>query len=263
MDAAVSKWMGYMQPLGIGRFDFFTTAQDQPRWNTMFNGIIMTLGRWWVRVAGGTNLRRAPNGRIPTVDDPICGVANGDGVTIRDSAAICSHAAGSRWVYGITAVGAGGVEEQFISSIREVVFDAGALWSGELPNAAMGLTVKPNYNGSFNLIFRYDEKGQQAAPAMFNIYASPKDDADVDYGTPIGTVDYLIGKSEYAFTTGVIADGTPGLYKFAVRAESADGAEEKNDVVVIARNTTTAEYGTVRVYGSARDLIASPGSLGD
>jgi hypothetical protein len=251
--------MKWASPFALGRFDFFTTIPPDIQWNTLFNAMPLSLGRYWVRVSGGANLRRLSDGNIPQLSTPLCGAANGDAATIFDHSTIVSHPVNSRYCYGITAVGSGGVEEPYLSGIREVVFGGAGTWVGATPNPALGPTVTANIDGSFTISWRYDPNGQQVAPETFRLYRSVKNSAAIDYGSVVASVSYVPGQTEYTYTTAVIADPTPGLYYFAVRSRSSGGAEEKNTSKARAFNCTDAPYDTIKTVGDHSLSVASPG----
>ncbi len=227
--AQLEKWLSWYAPLFGGRFDF-DVAGTEPRFDALNRGLVMTRGRFWVRVFGGHDLRRA-SGAAPTTGDAIVGRADGKSGSITTFPWI-AHAADADYVYAVHPVGAGGVTDADAAVRVRAVFDSAGDLLGPMPNAPQGLHVEPLAGGAFRLSWSYDETGEEAAPSEFLVFN--------DSGSP-GAVNYAVIVAQPAYRT------RGGFFEYVsdpfshdlrvtwgVRARSAGGVTEPNTVVVAA-----------------------------
>lgn len=219
----IDKWLGWFSPLLGGRFDFFVAA-DGPRFDAWSSGLCLTRGRFWVRVRGGHDLRRAV-GRPPARTDPIVGRADG-GVATLSTFAWVAHPAGSQWWYALHVVGAGGVADEADAPRVRVLFDDDGGLIGLAPHAPTLLCVEPLAGGRFRLSWRYDETHQEVAPAEFRLYNDAASPGAVNYSSPVASVPYRFRAGDFAYVSEPFAHGT--RVTWAVRARSAAGVEERN-----------------------------------
>lgn len=217
------------------------------------------MGRWWCRPNGGHNIRLSEEGsRIaPSYNDEIDGVADeitGSGkeaVTTIVTAPWIELDVGHSYLARVTAVGQSGVENRTSRLVREITCrKSGTPGSptidGSKPNAPIGVHVKPQADGSFIVYWRYDAKGQEVAPAYFNLYWAVG--ATPTYSTPDANVVYSADQERYNYQTGVLVGNTETQVQFVVRAGlTSDGTqnEERNTNIVVAYGTTKAPYGTI------------------
>jgi hypothetical protein len=248
IDRQTTKWLNYCSPLFRGRFDF-VAGEDAPRMDSWANALVLLGGWYWVRIEGGHNLRRSVTSRIPSLDDPIVGTADGPAATIKTNWLV-GHAAASRYLYRVTAVGGGGVEDDGRTAVREVATEADGTLTGLLPNRVADLTVTPQSNGSFVLRWNYAATGQAAAPSVFRVY-SDSGTGTMDWVAPLGSVVYSTGVPSYLYTTAVLAGAGDTAVLFAVRAETTTGARERNAMLIPAVGRTTAPYGTIGTHGAS------------
>jgi hypothetical protein len=204
------------------------------------NGLGLTFGFSFPRIAGGYNLYRGLDS-VDAIDwvNPV-GAASADANEVR-SFAWMGHNANTRYVYGVRAIGGGGVEETETHNVVRAAFDAGGALRPPEPNAPVGLTVSPAAGGAVRVEWAYSSAGQDAAPAAFDVYDNggappPGSGAGaVDFlNAAIGSVAYKPGRVFHSFQTGSYGHGT--RVELAVRARSESGAVEANTVtrVVIA-----------------------------
>lgn len=248
----LQKWFGYYSPLMAGRFDFHT-GESAARFDTFMQFI--HLGRWWTRIRGGHNLRRRSDRTVPTLADPIIARSDAATATMQTPTRI-GHANDTNWIYMITAVGAGGVENEDRRNIREVVINAAGTLVGSLPNKPTGIKVVPKSNGSFDIYWQYNPKLHGAAPTSFKVY-SDSGTGTIDYVTPVATVTYDAEIQSYSANSGVLAGSTDTAVLFVVRAVVASG-EEKNVDVKRSIGRTTAPYATVLVSLAAASSPSVP-----
>ncbi|NLX12491.1 MAG: hypothetical protein GXY44_02410 [Phycisphaerales bacterium] len=194
------------------------------------NGLCSTEGFFFPRIAGGYNLFRAV-GRVPADCDPIVGAAGHDAVTIRTFPWI-RHAASTVYMWRLAAIGGGGVGNCTDEASTTTAFDEAGRWVGCRPNAPADLRVTALSGGRFLLRWTYTEEGQQVEPLIFHIYHDGGR-GTMDYETPVGVVDYRRRQWHYAFTTAGFDHDT--RVRWAVRAVSASGVEERNVLTVAGR----------------------------
>lgn len=219
----IDKWIGRFSPLLGGRFDFFR-AGDGPRFDAWHNALCLTRGRFWVRIRGGHDLRRAA-GRPPALTDPMVGRADGRGATLSTFPWV-GHPPGSQWWYALHVVGAGGVADDRDAPRVRAAFDGSGALAGPSSNAPTMLCVRPLPGGRFRVTWRYDETGQEAAPADFRLYNDAASPGAVDYDQPVATVAYRFRAGVFEYVSGPFVHGT--RVTWAARAYSAAGAEERN-----------------------------------
>ena len=212
----LAKWLAYYDPIHRG-------------WTVtgIANGVCTTSGFFFPRIAGGYNLRRGV-GEVPDASALVVGAAGEGATTIRTFPWV-THDASTAYVYRLTAVNGGGVEDWTEEVVAETVFDDLSDWVGARPNPAADLRVTPAAGGKFVLRWTYSREGEQAEPAAFRVYHDNGTGA-VDFETVIATVTCRRGRFHYRYLSDAFANGT--RVHWAVRAVSADGVEEVNEQAV-------------------------------
>jgi len=220
----LTKWLRYFSPLFRGRFDFHI-ASTTPRREAWNQGLGLTGGRFWVRLAGGHDLRRTispVSGWTPSLSDALVGRSDGPGASVTTFPWI-KHAAGANYGYGLTVVGAGGVQDVADAPVVRASFDDEGALVGPAPNAACDLAVEPVAGGRFLLRWTYDERDEEAAPATFRLFNDAGSPGEVDYDTVVATASYRIRRGYFNWTSDAFTDGS--RVRWAVRAVSAEGVE--------------------------------------
>jgi hypothetical protein len=212
----LQRWLAHYDPIHRG----WTLAG-------IANGVCATNGFSFSRIRGGYNLRRDEDA-LPNATFRIVGAAGADTETIRTFPWV-SHSAETSYVYQLTAINGGGVENVSDATTARVDFDASGQWSGLRPNSVTDLRVGPVSDGRFRLQWIYTAEGQQAEPSEFRIYHDAGS-GTVDFQTIVATVADHVGRYHHSYTSESFAHGT--RLKFAVRAASAEGVEEDNANVV-------------------------------
>lgn len=215
----LAKWLACYDPVHRG----WTPAG-------IANGLCATNGFFFPRIRGGYNLRRS-SGRVPTASDPIVGAAGADAASVHTFPWV-SHEAGGEYVYRLTAVGGGGVENFADDVTAAVAFDDLGHWVGRLPNAPADLRVLPTVGGRFIVRWTYTGQCEQVEPAAFRLYHDQAT-GTVDFSSPAATVPYRRGRFHYEHVSEEFEHDT-GI-QWVVRAVSEDGAEEDNDRFAFAR----------------------------
>ena len=215
----LSKWLTYWDPIHRG-------------WTPLgiANGVCTTNGFFFPRIRGGYNLRRYTGG-TPDATAPIVGAAGADTNTIKTFGWVI-HEPGQSYVYRLTAVSGGGVENWRDEVVTVADFQVNGSWSGGRPNSPMDLRVTPAAGGKFLVRWTYASQGQVKAPAGFNVYTDGGS-GEVDFGTVYRSVVYRVGELHYDTLSGSFPQGT--RVGFAVRAEaSSPVVEDTNGNIVFA-----------------------------
>ena len=212
----LQHWLDYYDPIHRG----WTPAG-------IANGVCATNGFFFPRIRGGTNLRRS-EGDVPSLSSPIVGAAGADASTVQTFPWM-SHDADTTYVYRLTAVCGGGVENGMDETIAEARFDDAGDWCGLVPNSPSDLRVTPMADGTFLVQWAYSAEDQQASPSDFHIYHDAGT-GTVDFETVVASVSYRAGRYHYAYTSGSFDHGT--RVTWAVRAAAASGTEDENAHVV-------------------------------
>lgn len=242
---AVNKWFLFYSPLYGGQWDFFTSSAV-PRHNVWSNALCLLGGIFWVRQSGGHNLRRRTGGDVPSLDDPIIGVANGAAATIKSRAYLAAaHAANGRYTYKITSVGGGGVEANNDHAVREVAMTALGALANPIPRGVSGLTVLGKANGDFVLTWRYVPKMNTEPPTKFRVYHDAGTGV-IDFSVVAATVTYIAGVTDYTATIAGVMTTAWKRYEFAVRVAGANG-EEKTGSGRTGEGASVATYGLVEI----------------
>ncbi len=211
----LTKWLTHYDPVHRG----WTPAG-------IASGVCASNGFFFPRIRGGYNLRREI-GSVPQAGSRIVGAAGFDAAQIRTFPWV-SHAANATYTYRVTVINGGGVEEWAEETVSITGFDASGNWVGARPNPPGDLRVIPLAGGKFLLQWTYTREGEQAEPAAFRVYHDGGS-GSVDYNTIIASVAYRRGRFHYMYTSIAFTHGT--RVRWAVRAASAAGAEEKNTQV--------------------------------
>lgn len=224
MATQLKKWLTYYGPLLGGRFDFFLSAQG-PRRESWHQGLALTGGRFWVRVEGGHDLRRAVgpvSGGSPSSSDVLVGRSDGPSAAVTTFPWV-GHVAGTEYQYGLSVVGAGGVADTAGASVVRAAFDENGALIGPAPNAVGALAVEPLSGGRFVLRWTYDETDQEAAPTAFHVYNDVGSFGAINYEVVVATVAYHLRRGYFDWTSEAFADGS--RVTWAVRAVSTAGTQ--------------------------------------
>lgn len=155
--------------------------------------------------------------------------------------------------YGVRAEDAGGKEE-FNSDVTVTVKikDTPIEEVPDLPNAPVGLTATPVAGGKIQIDWLYDTTNQEVVPSLFSIYYD-NNTGTVDYVNALSTKAYSTGTVSgrhlaFTYTTAALGDGLD--YEFGVRAKSATGDEEENEVTVTEIADATAPNAPTGLAGA-------------
>lgn len=213
----LDKWLSWFRPLARGRFGVSHEALGD--WHAWHEALGMTGGRFWLRVLGGHNLYRR-NAHDVNAARAFAGRADGPAATAVTFPWV-GHAANASYVYSLSVVGAGGVEDCADAPRTNVCFDSDGAWAAMAPNRVTDLSATPAAGGAFALNWRYDETGQSGKPDQFAIFCGVGSPAAVDLETTVATVPYRFRRGRFGWTSGAFAHGA--IVHWQVRAVSSAG----------------------------------------
>ena len=127
------------------------------------------------------------------------------------------------WRFGVRAYNEYG-EEKNIDVTEEVDLLESGQESPARPNRPGGLKAAPAAGGKVELTFSYNAMNEEAECTHFHVYHDAGS-GEVDYTTPVGSVDKLEGVvSHYSYLSSTLTDGW--TYLFAVRTATVDDVED-------------------------------------
>jgi len=235
----LEKWMAWFAPLGHGRFGL--TRRMRGAFSAWHQGLGMTGGRFWIRIRGGHNLYRRSAGD-PNAPWQFAGRADGPVATVGTFPWV-GHAADTAYLYMITVVGAGGVEDDREAPRTIVSVDSSGEWAATAPNGVTDLTATPRPGGTFELNWRYDETGQSARPDQFAIFSGTGSPAAVNLAAPVATVSYRFRRGRFRWVSNGFSHAT--IVHWQVRAVSVAG--DSGPVSNMATSTAMATAGAMTV----------------
>jgi hypothetical protein len=224
MTGQLAKWLRYYSPLFRGRFDFFLSA-DAPRREAWHQGLDLTGGRFWIRLLGGHDLRRkegsAGQGE-PSSSDVLAGRSDGRSATVTTFPWV-PHRAGVEYLYGLTAVGGGGVAGTDCPPVVRAVFDDDGELRPPAPNVVQDLVVEPLNGGRFHLRWMYDERDQEVQPQEFEVYSDAASPGEVNYAAVVAAVPYQFRRGGFSWISEPFVDGS--RVTWGVRSVAAGGTK--------------------------------------
>lgn len=194
------------------------------------NGMTATNGFAFPRVMGGYNLYRGPvaGGDSSTVQ--IVGAA-GASATVVETFAWAPAMPLDFERFELRSIGGGGAESTPSTDGIAVQFDSLGQVEPLKPNSPGYLGIEQGAGGSFLLTWRYSQRGQEVAPAGFEVFA---DNASgiIDFANAAGVLAYRPRQGSYSYITGPHAHGS--VQQFSVRAVAFDGTHDGNTLAVAA-----------------------------
>jgi len=195
--------------------------------NTLFSGMTsngfklgtaLTLGWFWVRVAGcsllycGKSMKRIDFENILTVVG-----LQASSISPPD---YVQHNKDTSYYYVLRRCNVCGDEEQTLAAAAKVLIDADGELSRPQPNSIYEIKAQQVDGNKVRLIWYYCPIEQQSAPVHFKVYCDAAS-GQIDYENPIATICYA-GKKFYSYQSDSLSAEE---YLFAVRTEDAAGAE--------------------------------------
>ena len=181
-------------------------------------GTSLSLGWFWVRVAGCSALYRGPE--MNQIDfESILTVAEQDAGFISPPGYV-PHNSNSTCFYVVRRFNQCGDQEHTLAAAAKLSIDANGGLAEPQPNNVFSSRAEPVNGNKIRLTWFYSTLEQQSAPTCFNIYYDNLS-GQIDYENPIATVRYE-GQKFYSFESDPL---TAGRYLFAIRAKDVDGTE--------------------------------------
>jgi len=184
-------------------------------------GTTLSLGWFWIRVAGCSALYRGPS--IELIDfTNILAVAEQNACEISPPIYL-PHNCSTIYFYVIRRFNNYGYQEHTLAAAAKVSIDAGGELEKPQTNNIFSSRAEQVDGNKIRLVWFYCPLDQKSQPVCFNVYY---DDGtgQVDYETPLAKVNYE-GRRFYSYKTRALSAGE---YLFTIRAEDADGIENNS-----------------------------------
>ena len=198
-------------------------------------GTALTLGWFWVRVAGCSVLYRG--GGMERIDfENILSVTEADAGTISVPNYV-RHNNDTSYFYVICRSNSCGDQEHTLAAAVKVSINANGDLAKPQPNNICEIKVRQVDGNETQLIWYYCPIEQQSAPAYFKVYYDVGT-GQIDYENAMATICYA-GQRFYSYRSDSLDTGE---YLFAVRAEDIAGTENRSLAQIkIQLNTTSPD----------------------
>lgn len=181
-------------------------------------GTVLTLGWFWVRVAGCSVLYRGKS--MAQIDfENILNVVGPDAGLISPPSYV-QHNKNTGYYYVLRRSNVCGDEEHTLAAVVKVSIDADGELAKPHPNSACEIKAQQVDGNKVRFIWHYCTIEQQSAPVHFNVYYDAGT-GQIDYENQIDTI-YYAGKKFYSYQSDPLSSNE---YLFAVRSEDATGTE--------------------------------------
>lgn len=189
-------------------------------------GTVLSLGWFWMRVAGCHCIYRGQDGNFDY--NSIAAV-----MSLGDSQVSVfgqSLPPGTIWHYIRRQVSGCGLEGGN-SPACVVIIDSNGDMIGNAPNPPLSVTAEGLAGGKIKLLWRYTPVAEEITPTGFYIYMDSGEGFNFD--SPDATVLYgLGGTGEFAWTSDALTNGQ--LYRFCIRSYRTGAGESQNTDFVSA-----------------------------
>lgn len=185
----------------------------------------LSLGWFWMRVNGCSALYRGDEMRCLDFED-ILSVGNLKAASISPPDYV-GHGGNSTYFYVVRRFNQCGVQERTLAAAVKLSFDTNGDLVAARPNDIFSSIVEVSEGDKVRLTWFYSVLEQKSAPACFNIYYDAGT-GQIDYGNAVATIAYE-GRIFYSYKSGALG---AGRYRFAIRAEDADGAENNSPALL-------------------------------
>jgi hypothetical protein len=198
-------------------------------------GTVLTLGWFWLRVAGCSMLYRGEN--MDAIDfTNILVVADTDSPEISLPSYI-QHNNSSIYFYVIRRTNNCGVQERTMGAAVKVSIDTDGNLTLSPPNNIFKVKAKQMNGNKIHILWYYCSIEQKTEPVGFNVYYD-EGTGQINYQDPIETIIYA-GRVFYSYKSDALSTGR---YLFAIRPESVYGTENDSlGQIKIQLNTTSPE----------------------
>lgn len=198
-------------------------------------GTVLTLGWFWLRVAGCSILYRGENmGAIDFAN--ILAMADIEDSEISLPSYI-QHNNSSTYFYVIRRANNCGIQEQTLAAAVKISTDTNGELVQPQPNNIFEVKAEQMDGNKIYLLWYYCPIEQKTEPVRFNVYYDAGT-GQIDYQNPITAISYA-GRVFYSYKSNTL---DPGRYLFAIRPESIGGTENHClGQIKIQLNTTSPE----------------------
>lgn len=219
--AQLSSIRGEESLLGIERSWLREALFNSMTANAYKLGTTLSLGWFWIRVAGCSVLYRGPSMELIDFTN-ILTVAEQNACEISPPIYL-PHNCSSTYFYVIRRFSNCGYQENTLAAAAKVSIDAGGELRKPQPNNIFSSRAEQVDGNKIQLVWFYCPLEQKSQPVRFNVYYDGGM-GQVDYETPLAKVNYE-GRRFYSYQTGALSAGG---YLFTIRAEDADGIENSS-----------------------------------
>ncbi len=189
--------------------------------NALKLGTALTLGRFWVRVAGCSALYRGPG--MEQIDfEAVLAVTETDACEISPPDYL-PHDNSSTYFYMVRRYNHCGYQEHTLAAATKLSLDADGELQEPLPNTIFAAKTEQVDAGKIRLTWFYCPLEQESHPSYFNIYYDNQT-GQIDYENPLAEISYQ-GQKFYSYKSDLLE---PGRYLFAIKAENATGIERNS-----------------------------------
>ena len=195
-------------------------------------GTTLSLGWFWVRVAGCSVLYRGPS--MERIDfTNILTVAEQNASEISPPSYI-PHNSSSTYFYVIRRFSNCGYQELTLTAAAKVSIDANGELKKPQPSSIFSSKAEQVDGNKIQLVWFYCPLEQKSQPVCFNVYYDGGM-GQIDYENPLAKISYE-GRRFYSYQSGALGAGG---YLFTIRAEDADGVENSSSAQLKIQLDTT------------------------
>ncbi len=189
--------------------------------NALKLGTALTLGRFWVRVAGCSALYRGLS--MEQIDfEAVLAVAERDAGEISPPDYL-PHNSSSTYFYVVRRYNHCGYQEHTLTAAAKVSLDAEGEIDKPQPNKIFATRAKQVDAGKVRLTWFYCPLEQGSQPVCFKIYYDSRT-GQIDYENALAEISYK-GQKFYSYESDPLE---PGRYLFAIKAEDAASIERNS-----------------------------------
>ena len=198
-------------------------------------GTVLTLGWFWLRVAGCSVLYRG--GSMGTIEFAnILVVAAVDASQVQPPSYV-QHNNGSTYFYVVRRANSCGEQEHTLSCAVKVSIDANGELAKPRPNDVFEIRARQVKGNKVQFIWYYCPIEQESAPVCFKVYYDAGT-GQIDYENSIAAIQYA-GRRFYTYQSDSLETDK---YQFCIRAEDATGTENSSLAQIkIQLGTTSPE----------------------
>jgi len=189
--------------------------------NALKSGTTLSLGWFWVRIAGcsvlyrGQSISKMDFANILTVTEQnCCNISPPE---------YLPHNNITTYFYVVRQLNNCGYPELTLAAAARVSIDANGKLEKPQPNKVFASIAKQIKSNKIELIWFYSPIEQKSSPKYFNIYYDDST-GQIDYENPLATISYE-GQKFYSYQSEELQ---AGRYLFVIKTQDADGTENQS-----------------------------------